>query len=447
MNHDNSAALQPMEDEDGDRISSLPLEIIISILCCLDIRYAVRTSALARSWRHHWKLLPCLCVDRFLPELQDALTPDNCSLCPVGLGWMNKVHHVLSSLQGPVLVFKLSHYFRSYQSPKLQSLLDLLLERAGVQLQSLCLFSHLEPVFVHLPFFHSLKVLQLHACNVILPTGFSGFKRLITLDFEKVYISHDDFHFLIRTSNNLTTFRNLGFVTANLPLSVNLSCPLLRHLHFEISESIEKVSVVSAPCLEEAHICIKKLTGSQSEKFASVTLGLLTSVANVSSLKLDCHVLQSLSLVTLPFNFTFPRLRCLKLFWGITTMDLLYDTFLRLLRSMPFLEKLHLVIGLWPTNWNRNKTRELIGWKQEGLPCLDQSLKRVTISIHACDPFMTSITVAKFFLLNAKVLKLMKVQYLYQLYGASAMSKELHGADVTSSDAIVVFLDLMGNVI
>ncbi|KAJ3700914.1 hypothetical protein LUZ61_004619 [Rhynchospora tenuis] len=274
---------QPMEG--GDRISSLPEEIKISILCCLEVKDAIRTSTLARSWCHLWTLLPSL---RFgCLRDQDPLG-GNLQEEPVSSSWIKRVYHVVSSRRGPLLDFDLCHVFSAEQSPLVQSLLDLLLQKGGVQrlFLFLCRHSEPDPVVINLPSFHSLKVLKLWDCHVILPTDFPGFNCLTTLNLKWVIISNDDVHLLIHTSKNLTAFRGINFVASEGPLSVNINLPLLRHLKFGINESVEKVSVVSAPCLEQARIF-------SLESMSWVTLELVSSVSMVSSLDLDLGVFHS----------------------------------------------------------------------------------------------------------------------------------------------------------
>ncbi|KAJ4765533.1 F-box family protein [Rhynchospora pubera] len=433
----------PAGMEGDDRISRLPVEIIITILSRFSVKDAIRTSALARSWRHLWTLLPSL---RLGPRL-DPLGETYVELPAVAASsWIERIQHVVSSLQGPFLVFQLVHRFHSYQSALLQSLLDLLLQK-GV-LDALLLVNYNEQVRLHLPSFHSLKRLQLYGCHVVLPAGFSGFECLTTLALENVKITNEDLHFLIHKSNNLTTLK-LDVASLGDPLSVTLSLPLVRHLIFQINASVENVSVTSAPCLEQAQIILTKPPYNRLQKVAWVTLGLLTSVIRVSSLNLDWNVLESMSLVTLPFNFTFPRLRCLKLYLHIPSMNKqIYDAFICLLSSMPFLEELEvqLVSYSMPSNKVATLMRELLVMKPDGLSCLDQTLKRVTISMNMFNIVMAGITVVQFFLLNAKVLELMKIQHCMHSDAQQSMIEELQEAKVTSPDAKVVIFNRKDNV-
>ncbi|KAJ4752661.1 F-box family protein [Rhynchospora pubera] len=432
-------------EEEADRISFLPEEIKISILSRLRLKYAVRTSALARSWRRIWTLLPSLCLDRYFDPLGLPL-PVWYTNDPVTPNWIERVHHLVSSLRGPLLAFRLSHNLRPDQSPLLQSLLHLLLQKGLVE--TLKLYTNRGLVPVHLPPFQYVKVLELWRCNIILPPTFCGFNSLTTLVLIHVEISNHHLHLLIHASTHLTTLV-LRSVTSKDSLSLNINLPLLRHLKFGIHESAEKVSVISAPCLEQAEISIAKHTDNGSEKLPRVTLGLVTSVAMASSLHLDCDVVNFLSLVTLPFNFTFPRLRCLKLFLNIINMDKgMHDVFIWFLRCMPFLEELKVKVLQFGDNssmqTNKVKVRELLLKKQDDISCLNQTLKSVTIGVDIAD-VMTSITVVKFFLLNAKVLKLMKIRQ-YEFCFEPSMIMELQKVKMASLDAKVVLFSLKGEV-
>ncbi|KAJ4794418.1 F-box family protein [Rhynchospora pubera] len=420
--------------EEGDRISILPLEIKLSILSRVEVRDAVRTSALAQSWRHLWTLLPCLRV----AYIRDKLgVPGHDYDMTTSATWMGRV---------PIFHFELTHsglpYFVDDQSPLFQSLLHLLLLKGG--LETLHLSVEWGRAVIFLPSFSSLKRLQLYGCHVILPAAFRGFSRLTTLDLFSVKISNDDLDLLIHTSNNLTTFVKLDCVTSVDSLSVNLNFPLLRHLNFSINESIDEVSVISAPCLEQAHISLS-CTNYNPEKLARMILRLVTSVAVVSSLNLSVDVLEYFSIVALPFNFTFPRLRYLKFLLNIDTMDKkIYDAFIWLIRSMPYLEELEIELRNDDSSHGNGIAilmRELLVNKHDGFACLDQTLRSVTISMVGKLDVVSSITMIQFFLLNANVLKLLKIEYLMIYEDALSMIEELQKAEVTSSDAKVVIFD------
>ncbi|KAJ4766243.1 F-box/RNI-like/FBD-like domains-containing protein [Rhynchospora pubera] len=424
-------------------ISLLPLDIIIKILSHhLQFKDVVRTSAVAPSWRHLWTLVPslrlCCHRDRLGDTLDFSTSSDVCS-------WVERVNRLISSSRVPLVDFELTltvkaRNFGAQLSPLLLSLFELLLQKGG-GLETLYLHFPCQDVAINLPYFHALKVLDLNFCHVILPPGFRGFNRLTTLKMHLVQISNDDLNLLIRQSCNLTTLFVFDCVPSTNPLSVNISLPLLRHLYFIIDEYVEKVLVISAPCLEEAHFT-DTWTDGYNLKSGRLILELVTSVPMVSSLNLSFDVRKYFSLVALP---TFPRLRCLKFPLYINIKDKrTYDALVWLLRSMPFLEELHLRLFVYSSRAGRAAIlqRELLVKKHDDFSCLNQSLKTVRIRSEHLGVVMTSITVVKFFMLNAKVLKLMKIEYCRGSEIEPRMVEELQESELTSSDAEVIIKGL-----
>ncbi|KAJ3704127.1 hypothetical protein LUZ61_007832 [Rhynchospora tenuis] len=430
--------------EEADRISSLPQDVLVSILSRLELKDAIRTSVLAHSWRHLWTHLPHL-PHLILGPNGDRLgdTTDIYSNDPVPSSWIERVHHVVSSLHGPLLYFSLFHSFSADQFALLQRLLDLLLQKGPIEMLYLSSFSGRG--VIHLPSFHSLKELLLRRCHIVLPAGFQGLVRLSTLTLHYIQISNDDLHSLIHLSNNLTTFIGTHFAAlGDQRISIKLSLPFLRHLEFGFSHHVEKVEVVSAPCLEQVKIQ-NFIFLDYLQPFASMNLEFLTSTAvTVSSLSLDFCFLESLSLAALPLNFTFPQVRQLELHLIIRNMNKrMYDAFIWLLQSMLFLEELHIKVddNKSDTNWVDVQMLELFSMKYDGLSCLDKTLKSVIIDIEDLNGVMAGITLVKFFMLNARVLDLVKVAYRFGSEVEPNMIEELQKAKATtSSKANVVII-------
>ncbi|KAJ3691503.1 hypothetical protein LUZ61_020667 [Rhynchospora tenuis] len=418
-----------------DRISLLPEEIKISILSRLEVKDALRTSTLARSWRHIWTLLPSLRLGCYLDPLGD--TSKDFNTRPVSSSWIRRVSRLISSLQGPFLLFELSLILDIIPSNLLQSILDLLFQKDGVQTLHLhCFYPNrlLPKVIVRLPLFHSLKVLGLSGCQLVLPDEFRGFHCLTTLSLSDVKIPNHRLQLLLDTSKNLTSFMfSAQDLDLTPDLSVNISLPLLTRVQFGINEMVDNICLVSTPHLEEAHIFVNNPV---SENLARVILRLLTDVSMVSSLHLDCDNLKALSLLGLPFSFSFPQLKCFKFFLNVDNMDnRTCDVIYWLLKSMPFLEELNI-----ETEGVASLMRELLLTRQNGVPWLDQTLKSVIINICLSLNVMTGITMVKFFLQNAKVLKLMKI--LYQDDERLSIIEELQKEEVASSDAKVVMFNI-----
>ncbi|KAJ3686267.1 hypothetical protein LUZ61_015431 [Rhynchospora tenuis] len=420
-----------------DRISFLPLDIKMAILSRLSINDAVRTSALSSSWRHIWTHLPCLRLSCGHDPLGYPLDDRT-----VHSRWIQRVHRLVSSLRGPLTSFHLCFIGSRDDQSVLQSLLDLLLQKGGVQ----TLHLEFDKSQILLPCFHSLQVLRLDGCHVVLPTNFPGFHLLETLVLFFVQISNEDLDLLLRTSNKLTHVGILHCHASGNPLSVNISLPLLRHLDFDFSEFIGNLSVVSSPCLERAGFCFE-LANSSLKNLAPMMLRLVTSVAMVSSLILDFDVLKCFSLVTLPFYFNFPRLKLLRFSLNVDTMDKrVCDAFFWLLRTMPFLEEL--VVDLQTGNDYDQVDRvvilmrEVLVKKHDGFACLERTITRVTINMFTLD-VIASIAWIQFFLLNAKGLKLLKIGYFRGGDLLPSFIEELHKAEVTSPDAKVMFFNFV----
>ncbi|KAJ4770096.1 F-box protein-like [Rhynchospora pubera] len=436
-------------EAEEDRFSSLPFEIKIYILDFLEIKDAVRTSSLARSWHDLWTHLPRL----LLANLQDTLGDNHDSGTS---NWIQRVYNLVSSLQGPLNFFQLVYdgIMSADEYVFLQSLLDLLPQKGGVEKLDLLFQPDMKDEVIRLPSFHSVYVLHLFGCRVVLPTCFQGFRRLKTLSLRTVGISNDDLNLLVRTSKNLTSLAISDCYTSGDPLSVDLSLPFMRHLEFRgiYNDFVEKVLAFSAPCLKQAVIGLSHVDYS-SQNLAQMILLLVTSVAMVDSLDLSFDVLRCLSLVNLPFNFTFPCLRCLKFPLNVDTVNKrMCEAFLWLLRSMPFLDELEVELERDDDYDQADGVAilmaELLVKKHNGLTCLERTMTSVTIDMSCMDVItsiaMISITMIQFFLLNAKVLKLLKIDHVCGAYGASVMPsmiEELQKAELTSSGAKVMISD------
>ncbi|RHN76878.1 putative F-box domain, leucine-rich repeat domain, L domain-containing protein [Medicago truncatula] len=183
-----SNTLLTMTDEEPDRISCLPGDVIDRILLRLPIRDAVRTSVLSNKWRYKWATMPNLVFNK---QRVSATAP-----FVIGGKLLAIIDHVLLLYSGPINKFKLSdcgvisvtaldrwifHLTR-------RSIKDLVLGISKGQSYKIpwCLFSC-----------QSLLHLSLSYCLLKPPSTIEGFKNLKSLKLDHITMSQDDFEILI----------------------------------------------------------------------------------------------------------------------------------------------------------------------------------------------------------------------------------------------------------
>ncbi|KAJ4770006.1 F-box/FBD/LRR-repeat protein [Rhynchospora pubera] len=328
-----------------DRISDLPEEIKVTILSYLPTTDAVRTSVISRSWRHLWT---------FLTSLHAHLDSYRQSI-----GSTESFGRILSSFRGPIRHFSLRCFLHDSNQSCLQHFLEIIFRKCGLWALSVnCM--HL-PVSVQLPSFRSLRDLHFEWIDISLPSDFGGFEQLTSLKLHSVWISQRDVQLLIDGSKKLMSielsiehFKSPeDAAPGERPSLVCLNCPLLNSLRFDFTEKNEaQLRIISAPCLESAHITAGTMVSRTVEgliRVGAATLNLMPDIAHISHLSLNSEVLECLpfSDVEAPVPHTLPvhfrQLRCLKLIDQTCYMD---ETMFRVLccflRSMPFLENFEL---------------------------------------------------------------------------------------------------------
>ncbi|KAJ1685008.1 hypothetical protein LUZ63_016398 [Rhynchospora breviuscula] len=437
-----------------DRISALPEETKMFILSLLPITDAVRTSVLSPSWRHLWTLLPGFAADVIFvgaPDRHNTI-----------LRWTEIVGRNLSSLRGPIHHFSLRYYYRPSLPCRLQDFLDVISQKDALQTISLYCVGH--RLQVQLPFFRLLRDLDLSWLDIILPSDFTGFEQLTSLKLRRVGISQQDIQLLIDGSKKLTSIDCLLCSDrinddTEQPLSVTFNCPLLKYLCFNFCKNSAEARIISAPSLEKACVTASSLViAPPLEKLVWVgvaTLRFLAGAAQVSHLSLDLDVLKSLSRVDVPPTpqIHFHQLRCLELIGVMFYMDRrMYKVFCSLLRSMPFLERLELECDepmgyeerlneLDPITPNEYKKKEA------GYLCLDQTLRRVAISIESLGDIENLMWMIHFILLNANVLELMKIKYSNDNSKVkSSLLEKFCEVEKASSVSQVVFVDITNEI-
>ncbi|KAJ4794732.1 F-box family protein [Rhynchospora pubera] len=323
--------------EEVDRLSALPLEIKTSILHLLAIDDAVSTSSLSRSWRHVWTHQSYLFFDLSYSDDPDWLRE-----------WVDIAVHVICSLQGPIVHFDLCYYAETYASLDLFRFLHLLFHKGG--LQKLWIYNTGCTALIQIPYFQSLKDLDLSDIHLRLPSDFQGFEQLEVLRLSCVFISQQDIQFLIDASKYLKVFRCSVHSDGLQPLSLTFNSPLLTSIQYYFTEFMTQVRVINAPSLEEADISTRIGPNSSSEECAVIVAPatkLMADIAIVSDFSLDFETLKCFSQVpgSRALNVQFLRLRSLHLEGMNSFLDQrVIATFCCLLRNTPILESLEIKV-------------------------------------------------------------------------------------------------------
>lgn len=174
-----------------DRLSSLPWDVLDTILGKLPLRDAARTSVLSRKWGYKWTGLSQLIVD------------DKCirgSVSDKAARWAEIkkiIDQIRSRHHGPIEKFKLI----AYCCPNYSHLDDWItfLTEKGIKELSLQEFSFIMHYKLPSCVFScpKLSCLELFGCLLRLPSSFRGFDCLKTLQLSQVSITSDTLEILV----------------------------------------------------------------------------------------------------------------------------------------------------------------------------------------------------------------------------------------------------------
>ncbi|KAJ3701269.1 hypothetical protein LUZ61_004974 [Rhynchospora tenuis] len=422
--------------EELDRLSALPLEIKTSILRLLPIDDAVRTSALSHSWLYVWTHLSSLFFNLSFPDDPDLLQ-----------AWVEVAVYIISSLRGPLIDFDLCYFAQSYASEDLFRFLSLIFQKGG--LQTLSIYSTGCSALIQLPYFRSLRKLYLCHFHLLLPDDFQGFEHLEDLSLYGVYIPQQDIQLLIDGSKNLKTFQ--GHVESDevRTLSLTFNSPLLTFVQYYFIDSIKEVRVINAPLLEKANVSACIGPGSSEGDcalIAALTSKFMVDVAAVSDLSLGFEILQCFSqdAMSSALRVQFLQLRSLHLEGIVSCLDeKVFATFCCLLRNMPIVETLEIQCFDHPgvreglVEPDAFKVSECIK-KEDGINCLEQSLRRLTISVTNSINIVV-MGMIHFILLNANVIELVEIIYRADNEVEPSKIEELNLVEKASPYVNVVF--------
>ncbi|GAU17947.1 hypothetical protein TSUD_330720 [Trifolium subterraneum] len=227
------------QDDQIDRISDLPSNVIDGILEHLNIRDVVRTSILSTKWRYMWTSAPRLEFRaKFLEAYEHLYYPS-----PV----VSKIiTDVLMRHNGPIYKFLLfiPLYFNFKLTVTHFDMWIPLLSRRAVKHLELVNF---ETALSHLPYIvfscKELTKFKLGGFNLSIPPNFSGFKRLLNLKLESVTFESSALESLI---SGCPLLEKLSIDYCNGFQYFHISAPTLKVLLLEFDKNVKSICLKNA---------------------------------------------------------------------------------------------------------------------------------------------------------------------------------------------------------
>ncbi|THG14752.1 hypothetical protein TEA_006796 [Camellia sinensis var. sinensis] len=263
----------------SDIISNLPESVKETILACLSIQDAVRTSVLSTKWRYTWTKLPQLVFD-------DTFCSD--LFCKTKDKLMTIIYQVLLFHHGPIPKFTCS--LSGLKSCSEFDQLILFVSKKGIQelnlnIQNGELYKLPSSLFSCL----QLKILTLHSCIFKSPPEFKGFSRLLKLELYEVVVTADILSRLISSSPLL---ERLSLQNSTSIDCLEINAPNLRFLLCEIHAG----SICLKNAVQLASIAIDLMASMDVEEFEEAeTSKLVTLFGNlpvIEFLELDYYYLR-----------------------------------------------------------------------------------------------------------------------------------------------------------
>ncbi|KAJ8564707.1 hypothetical protein K7X08_001167 [Anisodus acutangulus] len=359
-----------VEEDNEDRFSALPNNLIDDILMLLPVHDAARTSILSKKWRYIWAMLPNLVLDK---QFCNKLTVES--------------QYVLKETIDKIL---------------LQHLGDMVKILLDVSRINLCSYADIDrwigcvtrncvkELTLGVPY-HStyelpshvfscptLKSLELHFCLFKPPNSFIGFQNLINLYMNKIT-------FVSTTSE---------FVVINVPRLVNLTlirCKGTQYLNFVVSSPLKYLAIryrryngglscfTNCKDLKKLYLIAANPIPTKRSKLEN----LLSSLPIIEALTLDYFVLERLSAGTVQKGLPF-TLNCLWHLWlGVCFVERGLTSYaLELIKSSPNLSKLEILVSSTTTTTTSDNAEAVLEYLNSPT-CLDRPLHNLKdVSLH-----------------------------------------------------------------
>uniref|UniRef100_A0A1D1XKT2 F-box/FBD/LRR-repeat protein At1g13570 n=1 Tax=Anthurium amnicola TaxID=1678845 RepID=A0A1D1XKT2_9ARAE len=406
----------------SDVISSLPKDVIDTILKLLPIKDAVRTSMLSRKWRYAWTTLPRLVfTDKQLPELKTNI--------------VKIMDQVLSRHMGTVVKFHLST--RLHDVPDLDRWISILCDK-GVQ-EFIFKLDWGAPYIVPSTLFscESLKYLKLSNCTISIPLEFRAFDMLTYLHLSGVNFVDDGLQNLLSKCPHLT---NLSLIGIYCRTFLKILAPNLETFWF--SGTFRDLYFEKTPNLTDVHIylidSIPSLNIGVQDRRVPDLMRALHHLGSIETLGLCGYALKFLLIGTVQesLNLTCSHLKTLRLSLNFEDMKGTAAV-LRLLRDCPFLQELEIM-----TDSNQVTAMLPIGNYWEMVQYSDCSFNHLhevrMISFSAAEP---ELEFMKYILANATVLETLDLWPADEILEDPEVLKEMLTFQRASKHAAIIWHD------
>nr|XP_045088255.1 F-box/FBD/LRR-repeat protein At3g26920 [Aegilops tauschii subsp. strangulata] len=371
-------------DASLDLISSLPDEILGSIISLLPTtKGAAQTSVLSSRWRHLWRTAPLnLVIDHSLLSQEGECTTIVSKILTTHSGPARRLS--FNRPRGIRLRRELYGKFDGwFQSPSLNGLEELYLSSDD---KSPC---PLPPSVLR--FAHMLHIASIGGCDFtkINAAPTLSFPRLKKLKLYDVSISEATLHRLLA---GCTMLQSLDLRWIRGLCSIRIVSPTLRSIGVSVCDHCDEEPVFPELVIEDAP-CLEKIDPTW---FKCLSISYLHRILCFLDVSVYLYFFQEM----IPILFT-ATVRTVKVL-VLESIGPNLDAIVGFLRCFPCVEKLYIRSLIRKDMKNAQQYDVLV----DPLECLDLHLRAIVVNTYR--GLRPDINFAKFFVLNAKALKVMK---------------------------------------